>query len=183
MKNHDQQDAVRVRHRLRGSFGISTFAHCVPLWLLGACLTLGACGHSQNLPAAQPAAPIASSPGAQSGDAGESVGSDASTSVAAGFWHAEQLPASCDAKAWPLLWDSLVGPPGEGQHASELRIRKSDRNMELSWQENNLPDDAIAAIAYRYFLRWEDDQSWKLERCEKEILRCWRGVPHEGVCP
>ena len=101
MKHSDQRDVVRVGHRLRGGFGVSTFAHRVTLWLLGACLTLGACGHSQNLPAAKPAAPLASSSRAQSGDAGAPVASDDGLSVAAGFWIAEQLPASCDAKAWP----------------------------------------------------------------------------------
>lgn len=99
------------------------------------------------------------------------------------FWHATSPIESCDAQAWPSVWRSLVGAPSEGKHVSELSIKKEGQQMELRWQENNLPDDAVAAIAYRYFLRWDDDKRWELERCDKEILRCWRGPLREGRCP
>lgn len=168
--------------RLRESIQACGFGTC--LWIMYMCCGIGACGHTSTerqdsaldkSPAQAAKIPEDAVSETETMNPGKAVGKD--------FWHATVPPSSCDAKAWPSVWSSLVGAPGEGRRMSELWVQKSDDTMELHWQENNLPDDSIAAIAHRYFLRWNGSQGWELERCEKEILRCWRGSPRAGVCP
>lgn len=100
-----------------------------------------------------------------------------------GFFGRGDSPSACAAKSWLAVWNDLSGPPEEGNSSRELHVKKSGSEMEVRWVEQNLPDDSVAALGHRYFLRWQPSQGWVLQRCEKEVVRCWRGTVQNGVCP
>lgn len=77
----------------------------------------------------------------------------------------------------------MYGPPGEGQAAHEVTLRKKGAELEILWREENLPDDSVASLVHRYLLRWEPGQGWLFQQCDTEVARCWRGQLRDGTCP